>query len=186
MKKQKKEALTGITRQRLKTLILIMTLILCPLLTLSQNLNINQANETVTLSKEKTIDVAKVIQNETRLKKLNSEYLETIRKQDSIIQDLASKNIQALKTIQEQNSSIFKLGERITSITETQLSYEEKKSKNSNRLFLKLRTDYYPNLKEAVPGVGLNYFMKKFGLGVNFGQWDKNIFYGGEVLISIF
>jgi hypothetical protein len=43
-------------------------LILFPLLMLSQKATINPRNETVTLDKEKTIDVAKIILNEDRLK----------------------------------------------------------------------------------------------------------------------
>lgn len=48
-------------------------MIFWPLLTLSQKASINPANETVILDKEKSIDVAKIIKNETELRRRTNE-----------------------------------------------------------------------------------------------------------------
>lgn len=160
-------------------------MILLPQLILSQEVSINQASETVTLSKDKTIDVAKVIKNEQRLKEQNQELIETIRRQDSIIQGLANKNLAGLETIKQQNAQIFKLSQDVQRLTNLQLDYEEKK-KEQPRLFFKAKTDYLPEVKQYIPGIGLNYFGKKFGIGISAGLFDKQALYGAEIAVSIF
>lgn len=186
MKKLKQKAHIGTMLQNIKALILITILIFLPQQILSQKVNINQEKETVTLNKEKTIDVAKIIKNEKRLTEENSRLLEIIRKQDSTIQTLANKNLSELETIKKQNSQIFKLSQDVQRYSNMQLNYEEKKKHKPTSLFVKFRADYLPTTKQYLPSTGLIYFGKKLGGGINIGFFENQISYGAEIAISIF
>jgi hypothetical protein len=157
----------------------------------SQEVSINQEQQTVTLTKEKTIDVAKIIRNEKRLAKVNKELQETIRKQDSTIQALANKNLQGLETIKQQNAQIFKLSQDVQRYSSLQLGYEGKKKANP-RLYGFLRVEQIPalgkidGLDTILPSIGVTYLTKKIAIGFNLGYYNKEIFYGAQLGFSIF
>lgn len=151
----------------------------------SQKAAIDPVNKTVTLDQEKTIDVAKIIKNEARLKKENQRLQEIIRKQDSTIQALADRNLKRLEEIGLQNKQIQELGKDVHRLAEKQLNLEEKRN-SAARLFFKPRIDYFPGTKTATGGGGFLYTFKKWGIGANAGTSGEELYYGGEIAISIF
>ena len=185
MRKQKKIVSIGTGKRRAQILILTMILILSMQQVQSQEVIINQVGETVLLNKEKTIDVAKIILNEKRLQDKNEELIEIIRKQDSIINSLADKNIDGVATISKQSERIYDLSQDVQRLSDLQLGYEEKK-KSQPRLFAKIRLDYLEVDGELMQGVGLNYYGKNIGFGINGGIYKNKAFYGAEIGISIF
>ncbi|MDB0602375.1 hypothetical protein PL373_14735 [Tenacibaculum maritimum] len=186
MKKPKQKAITGTIWQNVIMSTLTMILILLPQQIFSQKVNINQEKQTVTLNKEKTIDVAKIIKNEKRLTEDNTKLVEIIRKQDSTIQSLANKNLLGLETVKLQNSQIFKLSQDVQRYSSMQLNYEEKKKYKPTFLFIKFRADYLHTTKQYLPSTGIIYFGKKIGAGINIGFFENQITYGAEIAINIF
>lgn len=191
MRKLKQIADTGTIWQSARALTLIIILIFLPQQMKSQEVSINQEQQTVTLTKEKTIDVAKIIRNEKRLTEVNKQLLEKIRKQDSTIQALANKNLQGLETIKQQNAQIFKLSQDVQRYSSLQLGYEEKKKANP-KLYGFLRVEQIPalgkidGLDTVLPSVGATYLTKKIAFGANIGYFNKEIFYGAQLGFSIF
>ncbi|CAA0143646.1 hypothetical protein TFA04_110099 [Tenacibaculum maritimum] len=186
MKKQKQKAPIGTLLQNVKILILITILILLPQQTYSQIVSIDLQNQKTVLDRKATIDKAKFVENEKRLRIANTKLLEIIRKQDSAIQSLSSTNISKLETIKLQNIQILKLSQTVQRYTEMQLGYEEKKKRKLTSLFFKLRADYLPMTNQYLPSTGLTYFWRKVGGGIHIGFFKDRITYGAEIAINVF
>lgn len=137
------------------------------------------------LDKEATIDKAKFVENERKLRKDNAQLLETIRKQDSIIDKITNDNILALQQIQKQNARIFDLSNDVLRLSDLQLGFEERKTKEP-RLYGFGGLDYLKENEVYLPNIGLAYLSGKIGFGANIGLFDKNVYFGGNIFISIF
>jgi len=185
MREQRQIVSIGTTKQKRKWLTLFMILILSQQLIYSQTVVIDQVKETTLLDKQATIDKAKFVENERKLRKDNAQLLEIIRKQDSTIAKITNDNIVALKTIQKQNDRIFELSKDVLRLSDLQLGYEEKKTKQP-RLYAFGGLDYYQENELYLPNIGLAYLSGKIGFGANVGLIDKNMYYGGKIFISIF
>lgn len=183
---RKRQQIAGIGINKLKGVVLIpiMIWILSQQQIYSQTVNIDLQKKQTVLDKEATIDKAKFIENEKRLRIENKKQLETIRKQDSIIQSLTKENVTALKRIEERNKQIGKLTQQIIKLGELQLRFEEKKKKPKS-LFVKFSIDYLPSTKNYLPSTGVVFLGKKIGYGANLGLFDNNIYYGGSIFINL-
>ena len=175
----------GITKQRKRWLILIMILILSQQRTLSQTVSIDLIGGKTVLDREATIDKAKFIENERKLRLDNAELLNIIRKQDSVISKITNDNISSLKTIQEQNNRIFALSGDILRLSDLQLSHEEKKT-GVNKSYFYCGLDYNKENGLYMPNIGISYLFNKIGIGANLNILNENVFYGGKLFISIF
>lgn len=184
-RKQGRRLLNGIKLLKSAQKALIMTLILLPQLTLSQTATTNLQNETVTLDKEKAIDVAKIIKNEERLREVNGELLEIIRKQDSTIQSITERNIKGLESIHSQNQIIGSLTSNIDKLAKSQLELEESKNQ-TGRLFLSLSYEFNnPYMRSG--SVGLDYFgTGRFSIGANLNPLNEQLIWGAKIGIKIF
>lgn len=160
-------------------------MILLPQLTLSQTAVTNLQNETLTLDKEKAIDVAKIIKNEERLREVNAELLEIIRKQDSTIQSITERNIKGLESIHSQNQIIGSLTSNIDKLAKSQLELEEKKNK-TGKLFLSFRYEFNnPYMKSG--SIELDYFgTGRFSLGASLNPLNDQLIWGAKVGAKIF
>lgn len=105
--------------------ILITILIILPQLILSQEVIIQ--NDKTILSKEKTIDVAKIIKNETALQKRVLELENDLIKLNDSIQLSAKKYNKALATIERLSKVVKNQYEDINALTERDLKLEKKK-----------------------------------------------------------
>lgn len=184
MKKQKRIVNIGTHRLKKRVLTLIMILTFIPQLILSQEVNTNLVKQTVTLSKEKTIDVAKIIKNEERLRAVNLELLATIKKQDSTIKAITIKNVETLKTVELQNEYIVKLSSDVLRYSDMQLGFSEKKTKNS-KFYLSIKNDYVRELNYHAPGLGADFYFNKIGLGASGGIINKEFYIGGRISFAI-
>lgn len=160
-----------------------MILILSPLPVLSQKVTTNLINETVTLDKEKAIDVASIIENEKRLRLVNAELLETIRKQDSVIRSITDRNITGLRTIEAQSNHITSLSGSIQELAEGQLKLEE--SRNSmGRLYFNVGYEFSnPYFKSG--NIGLTYFTKRFTFGATLNPLNDKVIWGGVLGVKL-
>lgn len=90
--------------------VLKLTLILWPLLTLSQEVSIDLNNQTVTLDKEKTIEVAKIITNEVALRSYISSLHDEIQILVDSIQsygERAAERTKMINRLAQNNDSLF-------------------------------------------------------------------------------
>ena len=175
----------GIIKLRRELLTLIMILILSPQLTYSQTVNIDLINEQTVLDKEATIDKAKFVENEKKLRVDNLNLLEIIRKQDSTISSITKENISALETIQDQNNRIFDLSKDISRLSEYRQEITEEKTKQSS-LYIVGGLDYIQKNEQYNPNIGLAFLPGKIGFGVNTGLISGDIYLGGKIYINIF
>lgn len=159
-------------------------MIFSPLTALSQTANIDLANKTVTLDEAKTIDIAKIVENEKRLKDENSKLLEIIRKQDSLIQHITQRNIEGLQAISLNNEKLASLSGEINKLATKQLELEEKKN-YAGRFFLSFQYDINnPYFKSGY--ITATYFTKKNSFGISINPLNDKMIYGVELGILIF
>lgn len=104
-------------------------MIFLPLLTLSQEVIINPLNETVLLDKDKAINVAKIIENEKRLR----QYVADLEKYIIDLNDTINKHVNnynsSVKNILDLTSQIEAKEADINNLTEKQLDLEKKRNK---------------------------------------------------------
>lgn len=153
----------------------LMILIFWPLLILSQKAIINPGAETITLDKEKSIDVAKIIKNEEQLRD-RVEFLEAqlIKLNDSInaaavqLENSFQKLMRFAEIRQEQQTQINALNQRGLDIVT--------KSKNNNGLYAFSTVSGIPKGVKNLD-VGLSYASSKilYMVGVDLMQEDLPI-----------
>lgn len=160
-------------------------MIFLPLTALSQKATINLESKSITLDEAKSIDVAKLIENEKRLRGVVADHLETIRRQDSIIQDLSKTNISAFQEMIRQNNIIEDQTKAIDRLTGLQLKAEEKKNKPGS-LFIRADAHYFGGDGMIAPNVGAVFIRNKLGISGGFGVYQNQAIYSGGVLINLF
>jgi len=153
---------------------------------LSQKVTTNLINETVTLDKEKAIDVASIIKNEERLRLVVKEQLDIIRKQDSIILGLTQRNIIGLQSIQQQSNTISTLTSSIDELSKKQLELEESKRIVKGRLMLKMHYDFNLPTSFKSGNIGLLYTNDKYLFGATINPLNDTMIWGADVGIKIF
>ena len=104
---------------------LILMLILFPLIVSSQKSTINQTNQTVTLDKIKTIDVAKIIQNEKRLLDYISDLEDEVVKLNDSVSGFVTRNNNAIKSFERMFDHIVVSNKKVSDLMNEQLEIEK-------------------------------------------------------------
>lgn len=152
---------------------------------LSQKATINPVSKTVTLDEAKTIDVAKIIKNESRLKSLNDSLIEIVRLQNEKLIKVARNNLSQIEKIEILNKALENLSESYDRLSTIQLDYEKQKTK-PHHFFGKARVDYLGVDGRIIPSAGVLYLNKRFGIGSSLGFFEGKPVYGFEVMLSFF
>lgn len=142
-------------------------------------------NKTVTLDEKKTIDVAKIIKNESRLKSLNDSLIQIINQQNQKIRSLAENNLRNLEKLDLLNAALNNLSKNYDRLSGLQLEYEKDKKKIPP-IFAKLKMEYLSADGQVIPAIGLTYINKQFGVGGSLGIFESQPTYGVEIMLSFF
>ena len=140
----------------MKTL-LTLTLISLQLLGYSQKANIDLNNQTVLLDKEKTIQVAKIIKNEDRLRSRVKELNSEIEKLSDSITYLVTIYKESLNKINNLNESIYSNSDRINSINDANIDVLRKNKPYG----IYLSSIYSYNGQGNILAAGITYVRKK-------------------------
>lgn len=139
----------------------------------------------MTLDEEKTIDVAKIIKNEARLKSINDSLLDVINQQRIQIETLAENNLKNLDKLEVLNQAISNLSESYDRLSNWQLEYEKDK-KQIPHIYGRINATYLSSQGGILPMVGALYVNKKFGIGVSGGIFNNKPAYGIDLMLSFF
>lgn len=110
--------------------VLILILIFLPQLILSQKVIIDPVNETTTLDKGKTIEVAKIITNEERLYLEVKNLQEKLSQLNDSVNKIVNKYESAISKIEQLAGEIRDREKMIRDLGEEQLSLEKEKRKS--------------------------------------------------------
>jgi len=135
-------------------------LILFPLFLLSQKANIDQRNETVILDKEKTIDVAKIILNESRLRSFIDSLKIELAKLEMEIMDFEKLTVDRLNAVKKLNFENARLQAELLSFAEEHGS--TKKPRQKATLYL------YPSISGSKEGIISTNFGAAFSFDRSF------------------
>lgn len=147
-------------------------------------MTVNQKNKTVTLNKEKTIELSKIVSNEKRQEKRIIDLENILKTKDSIINEKNKKIDTLIVRITDLGSKILSKEDQITSVIENELDAEKRKSKYGIYLFTDIGTVNIDNYNHIY--FGGKYIREKMFYSFSVNPVNDKVFYSFGIGFKLF
>lgn len=147
-------------------------------------MTVNQTNKTVTLNKEKTIELSKIVSNEKRQEKRIKDLEKILKTKDSIIHQKDKRIDTLIVRITDLGNKILYKEDQITSVTENQLDAEKRKSKYGVYLFTDIGTVNIQNYNHIY--FGGKYVREKMFYSLSINPVNEKVFYSFGIGFKLF
>lgn len=148
------------------------------------SMTVNQKNKTVTLNKEKTIELSKIVSNEKRQEKRIIDLENILKTKDSIINEKNKKIDTLIVRITDLGSKILSKEDQITSVIENELDAEKRKSKYGIYLFTDIGTVNIDNYNHIY--FGGKYIREKMFYSFSVNPVNDKVFYSFGIGFKLF
>ena len=147
-------------------------------------MTVDQKNKTVTLNKEKAIEISKIVSNEKRQEKRIKDLEKILKTKDSIINQKDKRIDTLIVRLTDLGNKILTKEDQITSVTENQLDAEKRKSKYGIYLFTDIGTVNIPDYTHIY--FGGKYIREKMFYSLSVNPVNEQIYYSFGIGFKLF